>query len=319
MTARPRRPCQIRARCRRAAWHRHCSAAMRRHGHHVAPARGDLSICGRFHGKAPPAVITEPFATHTAEPAPLPRAEVHATRALALSTATEQCRSGQRRQTGIADRATAAEAPLDSPPAPSILVLRIEQNRNSDKIGTVPLYAARLEHLTHAATITVRCACGHVGELDVAVFRAKSPSHFLVTDPFRKMRSDRCKQPGEVLIDARRALGYDRLAKTVEIRQRSEGFHRIRLLNRRRRPHMRVPGTAERGDDHRCRASSGVPCDVVDIPDILLRQANTRRARIRRRSLRKLPRRNEQANPSADDWQEALQLRRNPDNAIDII
>jgi hypothetical protein len=81
-----------------------------------------------------------------------------------------------------------------------------EQTRN-----TVPQYAARLEHLTCATSVTVHCACGHTAEVTVEVLWKRLPLSTRISDPPSHLRCESCDERGRVEIDARRALGYDRL------------------------------------------------------------------------------------------------------------
>jgi hypothetical protein len=80
-----------------------------------------------------------------------------------------------------------------------------EQTRN-----IVPLYAARLEHLTWATTITATCECGHVAEVAVETLWKRLPMWTSVADLARHLRCGACDAKGRCEIDARRALGYDR-------------------------------------------------------------------------------------------------------------
>ena len=42
----------------------------------------------------------------------------------------------------------------------------------------VPMYAARVEHLTHHETVTAQCgACGHVAEIQVTDLWRRFPSY----------------------------------------------------------------------------------------------------------------------------------------------
>jgi len=52
-----------------------------------------------------------------------------------------------------------------------------EQNKYA-----VPLYAARLEHLTWALSVTARCACGHVAEVTVEVLWRRLPLSTKIND-----------------------------------------------------------------------------------------------------------------------------------------
>ncbi len=80
-----------------------------------------------------------------------------------------------------------------------------EQNKYA-----VPLYAARLEHLTWALSVTARCACGHVAEVTVEVLWRRLPLSTKINDLPRHLRCASCDERGHVEVDARRALGYDR-------------------------------------------------------------------------------------------------------------
>jgi hypothetical protein len=78
----------------------------------------------------------------------------------------------------------------------------------------VPLYAARVEDLTHASTISVSCTCGHKAEIPIATIAAKLPGWYRVSELSRVLRCRRCgakgngKETGDVRVDPRRALGY---------------------------------------------------------------------------------------------------------------
>ena len=79
-----------------------------------------------------------------------------------------------------------------------------EQKRN-----IVPLYAARLEHLTWATSVTARCQCGHVAEIAVETLWRRLPLWTPISDLHRRLRCESCDE--KVEIDARKALGYDRM------------------------------------------------------------------------------------------------------------
>jgi hypothetical protein len=85
----------------------------------------------------------------------------------------------------------------------------LEQRRN-----IVPLYAARVEELTHAATVSVSCTCGHKAEIPVATITAKLPGFYHVSDISRVLRCRRCSargdctETGDVRVNPREALGY---------------------------------------------------------------------------------------------------------------
>ena len=84
-----------------------------------------------------------------------------------------------------------------------------EQRRN-----IVPLYAARVEDLTHAETVSVSCTCGHKAEIPVVTIAAKLPDWFRVSELSRVMRCRACRaigdgtETGDVRVDPRQALGY---------------------------------------------------------------------------------------------------------------
>jgi len=73
----------------------------------------------------------------------------------------------------------------------------------------VPLYAARLRDLTWATTITGTCECGHVAEVETLWKRL--PRWTSINDLARHLRCASCDQKGRAEINARTALGYDRL------------------------------------------------------------------------------------------------------------
>jgi len=73
----------------------------------------------------------------------------------------------------------------------------------------VPMYAARVEHLTHHESVTALCAvCGHVAEIRVADLWRKLPGFKRVTDI--KLWCTRCGERQRVELDATKALGNDR-------------------------------------------------------------------------------------------------------------
>ncbi len=84
-----------------------------------------------------------------------------------------------------------------------------EQTRN-----IVPLYAACVGDLTHAATISVSCTCGRKAEIPVATITAKLPEWYYVSDISRVLRCRSCgvkgngKETGDVRVDPRWALGH---------------------------------------------------------------------------------------------------------------
>jgi hypothetical protein len=86
----------------------------------------------------------------------------------------------------------------------------MEQEGNKGDI--VPLYAARIEHLTHARSIAATCQrCGHVSDVPVSLIRDRLPDWFRLSDVPRVLRCVNCDTKGEATIDARHALGHDKL------------------------------------------------------------------------------------------------------------
>jgi hypothetical protein len=74
------------------------------------------------------------------------------------------------------------------------------------------LYAACVEHLTFAPTVIIEClACEHRAEVAVAASAAKAPGWFRVLDLPRILRCENCGKKGRAIIDARLALGHDKL------------------------------------------------------------------------------------------------------------
>ena len=72
------------------------------------------------------------------------------------------------------------------------------------------LYAARVEDLTFAPTISVECLeCGHKSEVAVGVIRAKLPSWEKVLDLPHALRCANCGAKGRAIVNARCALGYE--------------------------------------------------------------------------------------------------------------
>ena len=102
------------------------------------------------------------------------------------------------------------------PPSPLLTIARhtssfanmVEQTRN-----IVPLYAARLEHLTWHPTVTVRCGCGHMADVTVEVLWRRLPIWLPISDLHQRLRCEACDERGRVEVDARKALGYDDVAK----------------------------------------------------------------------------------------------------------
>ena len=75
----------------------------------------------------------------------------------------------------------------------------------------VPLYAARVSNLTWHTIVTVRCECGHVAEVEVETLWKRLPMFTSINDLHRRLRCEKCDERGRCEVDARRALGYDRL------------------------------------------------------------------------------------------------------------
>ena len=75
----------------------------------------------------------------------------------------------------------------------------------------VPMYAARVEDLTHHETVTALCAsCGHVAEIPVADLWHKLPPFKRVAEI--RIRCTRCGERDRVELDATKALGNDRVS-----------------------------------------------------------------------------------------------------------
>jgi len=73
----------------------------------------------------------------------------------------------------------------------------------------VPMYAARVEHLTHHETVTALCAsCGHTAEIPVADLRRKLPGFKRIAEI--RIKCARCGERDGVELDATKALGNDR-------------------------------------------------------------------------------------------------------------
>jgi hypothetical protein len=74
----------------------------------------------------------------------------------------------------------------------------------------VPMYAARVEHLTHSETVTALCAaCGHVAEVSVADLWRRFPTFKRITEI--RLWYTRCGERDRVELDATKALGNDRV------------------------------------------------------------------------------------------------------------
>jgi hypothetical protein len=77
------------------------------------------------------------------------------------------------------------------------------------EFAVVPVYAARVEHLTHHETVTALCeVCGHVGEVPVADLLRKFPSFKRIAEI--RLWCTRCGKRDRVELDATKALGNDR-------------------------------------------------------------------------------------------------------------
>jgi hypothetical protein len=75
----------------------------------------------------------------------------------------------------------------------------------------VPMYAARVEHLTHYETVTALCeACGHVAEVQVAGLLLRFPSYKRIAEI--RLWCTRCGERERVELDATKALGNDRVS-----------------------------------------------------------------------------------------------------------
>lgn len=78
----------------------------------------------------------------------------------------------------------------------------------------MPLYAARLRDLTWATSVTATCQCGHVAEVEIGTLWKRLPMWTPITDLARHLRCASCDEKGRAEVDARKALGYDRLDST---------------------------------------------------------------------------------------------------------
>ena len=73
----------------------------------------------------------------------------------------------------------------------------------------VPMYAARVEHLTHHETVTALCTvCGHVAEVRVADLWRGFPGFKRIADI--KLWCTRCGERDRAELDATMAPGNDR-------------------------------------------------------------------------------------------------------------
>jgi C4-type Zn-finger protein len=75
----------------------------------------------------------------------------------------------------------------------------------------VPMYAARVEHLTHHETVTALCeVCGHSAEVQVADLLRKFPSFKRIVEI--RLWCTYCGERERVELDATKALGNDRVS-----------------------------------------------------------------------------------------------------------
>jgi len=73
----------------------------------------------------------------------------------------------------------------------------------------IPMYAARVEHLTNHETVTALCeVCGHVAEVRVADLWGKLPGFKRIAEI--RLWCTRCGERDRVELDATKALGNDR-------------------------------------------------------------------------------------------------------------
>jgi transcription elongation factor Elf1 len=74
----------------------------------------------------------------------------------------------------------------------------------------VPMYAARVEHLTHNETVMALCkACGHAAEVEVAELLRRFLSYRRIAEI--RLWCTRCGERDRVELDANKALGNDRV------------------------------------------------------------------------------------------------------------
>jgi uncharacterized OB-fold protein len=72
----------------------------------------------------------------------------------------------------------------------------------------IPMYAARVEHLTHHDAVTALCeVCGHVAEVPVEDLWRRFPSLKRIGE--LRLRCARCGERDRVELDATKALGND--------------------------------------------------------------------------------------------------------------
>jgi transcription elongation factor Elf1 len=72
----------------------------------------------------------------------------------------------------------------------------------------VPIFQARVSNLDPAFTVTVCCyGCDHEAEVPCREIIARLPGHIRLKDLNRHFRCENCGLKGQVVVDARRALG----------------------------------------------------------------------------------------------------------------
>ena len=77
------------------------------------------------------------------------------------------------------------------------------------EVSMVPMYAARIEHLTHHETVTALCeVCGNVAEVPVAGLWRKFRRFKRIAEI--RLWCTRCGERDRVELDATKALGNDR-------------------------------------------------------------------------------------------------------------
>jgi hypothetical protein len=85
----------------------------------------------------------------------------------------------------------------------------MSERTKNDLRRIVPLFVARVEHLKHAPTVSATCErCGHVAEVPVTLIKDRLPDWYRIGDLGRVMRCAESEEKGNVVVDARRALGY---------------------------------------------------------------------------------------------------------------
>ena len=81
----------------------------------------------------------------------------------------------------------------------------VEQNANR----LVPMYAARVADLRAGEFVGVICdGCGHASDVSVEAVQSRVAGSTFVNRLGTKLRCDRCGERGQVIVNARRALGY---------------------------------------------------------------------------------------------------------------